>query len=220
MFRLILVDIFTQEKSCIFSGVSFVQWVESSDVAVAQAATNLAVWYNIDLLDHPTIIPIKGDVIDVIRNNGKTEAICLDGQNTITVELDEGLVEFGTAINDNDYGRAVLFLENIGNSRESEAMWYNLSSIAIRDHNLVLAERCSAALGNVATTYFLGKTLEIGRKYAEEHEGDANCPDVWINLSIMNGDLNTAENIYLEKGDIEGALHMYKKLHKWDEALR
>lgn len=38
---------------------------------------------------------VKGDVVDVIRTNGKTEAICVDGNNTFNLELDEGLVEFG-----------------------------------------------------------------------------------------------------------------------------
>lgn len=214
------MDISTQEKSCIFSGVSFVQWVEGSDVAVAQAGACLAVWYNIELPEHPTIIPIKGDVIDVVRNNGKTETICIDGQNTLKFELDEGLVEFGTAVNDNDYGRAVLFLETINDTKESEAMWFHLSNIAVREQNLILAERCSAALGNIATTHFLNKTIEMGIKYAEENDGDNNCPDVWIWLAILNSDLHTAENVYLEKGDMEGALNMHKKLHKWDEALR
>lgn len=214
------MDIFSQQKQCIFSGVSFVQWVECSDVAVAQAGTNLVVWYNIDLPEHPTLIPVRGDVTDIVRNGGKTEAICMDGQSTISVELDEGLVEFGTAINDNDYGRAVLFLENIENTRESEAMWHNLWNIAIKDQNLVLAQRCAAALGNIATAHFLNETMSIRADYAKENNGDTNCPDVWIRLSILSCDLSTAENIYLEKGDFEGALDMYKKLHKWDEGIR
>lgn len=218
--KLMLADVFSQEKQCIFSGVSFVQWVECSDVAVAQAGGNLVVWYNIDLPDHPTLIPVRGDVVDIVRNGGKTEAICIDGQNTFTIELDEGLVEFGTAINDNDYGRAVLFLETIENPRESEPMWHNLWNIALRDQNLFLAQRCAAALGNVAGAYFLKETIAIAEKYAEEHDGDMNCPDVWIRWSILNCDLNTAENIYLEKGDFEGALDMYKRLHKWEEAIR
>lgn len=218
--RLMLVDIFLQEKQCIFSGVNFVQWVECSDVAVAQAGGNLVIWYNIELPEHPTLIPVKGDVVGVARGNGKTEAVCVDGQNTFTVELDEGLVEFGTALNDSDYGRAVLFLENIENTRESDAMWHNLSNIALREQNLVLGQRCAAAMGNIAQAYYLNETIAIGERYAEQNGGDANCPEVWIRLSILNGDLNTAENIYLEKGDFEGALMMYKNLHKWDEVLR
>lgn len=71
------------------------QWVEGSDVAVAQADNNLAIWYNIDMPENPTIVPVKGDVTDVVRSDGKTEAVCVDGNNTFSIELDEGLVEFG-----------------------------------------------------------------------------------------------------------------------------
>jgi intraflagellar transport protein 172 len=233
-FRLILVDVLTQNKQCIFTGVSFVQWVEGSDVAVAQAGTNLAIWYNIELPENPTIMTVKGDVTDIVRNNGKTEAVCVDGNNVVNLELDEGLVEFGkessstilnldyfdclgTAINDNDYSRAVLFLESMGKSSEAEAMWHNLSTIALKEHNLVLAERCNAALGNIATAHFLRETIKQMEKY---DDGTVDSPEVWARLSILNGDLNTAENIFLEQGDIESALDMYKKLHKWDEALR
>lgn len=100
-------------------------------------------------------------------------------------------------------------------------MWHNLALIALKDHNLALAERCASALGNVATAQYLNETLEISKNYKEKHNEDTTePPEVWARLSILAGDLNTAENIYLEQGDIERALDMYKKLHKWDEALR
>ncbi|KAK9871476.1 hypothetical protein WA026_012850 [Henosepilachna vigintioctopunctata] len=219
--RLILIDLLTHGKQTIFTGVSFVQWIEGSDVAVAQAGNNLAIWYNIDMPESPTIIPVKGDITDVVRSNGKTEAVCIDGNSTITIELDEGLVEFGTALNDSDYGRAVLFLETMGSSPEAQAMWHNLSFIALKQQNLYLAERCQAALGNIACAHYLHETALIGEKYAEHfNDYSENSPDVLARLSIMEGDLSTAENIYLEQGDIEGALEMYKKLFKWDEAIR
>lgn len=131
------------------------------------------------------------------------------------------LILSGTAINDNDYSRAVLFLESIGNSPEAQAMWRNLSLIALQQHDLTLAERCNAALGNVSTSHFLHETSLIGQKYADKYnDSSTNCPEVWAKLSILSGDLSTAENIYLEQGDIDNALDMYKKLHKWDDALR
>ncbi|KRT79958.1 Anaphase-promoting complex subunit 3 protein, partial [Oryctes borbonicus] len=46
------------------------------------------------------------------------------------------------------------------------------------------------------------------------------CPEVWARLAILNGDLDTAESIYLEQVDIESALNMYKRLHKWDAAIK
>ncbi|XP_044747182.1 intraflagellar transport protein 172 homolog [Coccinella septempunctata] len=219
--RLILVDVMTNVKQTIFTGVSFVQWVEGSDVAVAQADHNLAIWYNIDMPENPTMVQVKGDVTDVVRSDGKTEAVCVDGNNTFSIELDEGLVEFGTALNDNDYGRAVLFLESMGSSPESKAMWQNLSQIALKQQNLTLAERCQAALGNIAAAHFLHETSKIGQEYAERfNDYSANSPEVHARLSIIEGDLNTAENIFLEQGDMEGVLQMYKDLYKWDQALR
>ncbi|KAJ8965104.1 hypothetical protein NQ317_005365, partial [Molorchus minor] len=219
--RLVLADTATHAKETIFTGVSFVQWVESSDVAVAQAGNHLAIWYNIDLPENPTIMMIKGDVIDVVRNNGKTEAVCVEGNNTFNLELDEGLVEFGTAINDKDYARAILFLETMDGSPEADAMWHTLYLIAMNQQNLPLAQRCSAALGDVATSQFLQDTSEEATKFEEKYnENPSNSPEVWARLSILYGELSTAENIYLEQGDIEGALNMYKKLHKWDDVLR
>ncbi|KAF7269422.1 hypothetical protein GWI33_017527 [Rhynchophorus ferrugineus] len=218
--RLLLVDIASQLKQTIYTDVTFVQWVESSDVAVAQSGNNLAIWYNIELPENPTIMAVRGEVTDVIRNNGKTEAICVEGNHTFNVELDEGLVEFGTAINDNDYSRAILFLESMGRSSEAEAMWHTLLVIAMKQHNLLLAERCFSALGDISSAYFLQETTRIGQELAKQNDNSSNSPQIWARLSILYGDLNTAENIYLEQGNLENALDMYKKLHKWDDALR
>ena len=39
------------------------------------------------------------------RANGKTEVLVDEGVTTVSYTLDEGLIEFGTAIDDGDYGR-------------------------------------------------------------------------------------------------------------------
>lgn len=39
------------------------------------------------------------------RNDGKTEVIVNEGVSTVSYTLDEGLIEFGTAIDDGDFGR-------------------------------------------------------------------------------------------------------------------
>nr|XP_023018691.1 intraflagellar transport protein 172 homolog [Leptinotarsa decemlineata] len=115
-------------------------------------------------------------------------------------------------------GHKLLFRDK---KQRSEAMWHTLYVIAMKHHNLALAERCSSALGEVATAYFLHDTSMEAQKFVEKYnENPNNSPDVWARLSILYGDLSTAENIFLEQGNIEKALDMYKKLHKWDEALR
>lgn len=65
--RLILFDIATSKKQTLLGKVSFVQWVPSSDVTIAQSDANLAIWYNIDLPEHVTIVTVRGEIYDVIR---------------------------------------------------------------------------------------------------------------------------------------------------------
>lgn len=44
-----------------------------------------------------------------------------------------------------------------------------------------------------------------------------DCPEVWARMAILNKQLKTAEAIYLEQNQIDKAINMYQKLHKWDE---
>ena len=47
----------------------------------------------------------QGDIVDLERADGRTDVIVTEGVNTVTYTLDEGLIEFGTAIDDGDYDR-------------------------------------------------------------------------------------------------------------------
>nr|CAD7394030.1 unnamed protein product [Timema cristinae] len=218
--RLTLYDIKTDQKLPILSFCTFVQWVPGSDVVVAQSRNNLCVWYNIDSPDQVTLFPIKGDAVDVVRADGKTEVVVEEGQHQLGYELDEGLLEFGTAIHDNDLGQAILFLEKLGDKPEAEGMWSILANIAIATNKLRVAERCYAALGDVARTNFLRETISIKDQYAKDNGTDGNdCPEVWAQMALLNKQFKEAESIYLEQNQLERALDMYRRLHKWDEAL-
>lgn len=196
------------------------QWIPGSDVVVAQSLNNLCVWYNIDTPERVILLPIKGEVIDVVRGDGKTEVIVQDGIHQLGYELDEGLVEFGTAIHDKDFGRAIFFLENMGDRPEAEGMWQNLAGISLTLHNLKVAERCFAALGDISKTYFLKETLRIGEKFSvENNTTPLSCPEVWVRLAVLNKQLKTAEQIYMEQNELDKAIEMYQKLYKWEDAL-
>ena len=47
----------------------------------------------------------QGDIVDLERNEGKTEVMVNEGVTTVSYTLDEGLIEFGTAIDDGDFPR-------------------------------------------------------------------------------------------------------------------
>lgn len=115
----------------LLTGVTYVNWIVGSDVVVAQSSMNLVVWYNVDAPDAATFIPIKGDVMDIIREGGKTSVIVEENGTEVLYLLDEGLIEFGTALHDNDFGRVVLFLEELGDKPHTEAMWENVANNAM-----------------------------------------------------------------------------------------
>ncbi|XP_055910125.1 intraflagellar transport protein 172 homolog [Eupeodes corollae] len=217
--RLMLADIYAGKKQTLLGNISFVQWVPQSDVVIAQSNNNLAIWYNIDLPEHVTMMPIRGDVLEVIRESGRTIVRTQEGPTEHTYLLDEGLVEFGTAVNDSDFGRAVQFLETLGDKPAAKAMWHNLAIISLEDGNLRVAQRCYAALGNVSKAFYLQEMIAAADKYEETMGPGIMCPEVRAKLALLNSDLRTAERIYLEQGEIESALQMYKMLRMWDEAI-
>ncbi|XP_054716571.1 intraflagellar transport protein 172 homolog [Uloborus diversus] len=218
--RLHLVDIETDEKKTMLNYCSFVQWVPGSDVVVAQNRGSLCVWYNIESPDKITIMPIKGDVIEIQRSDDKTDVIVSDGSSTTTYALDEGLIEFGSAIDSHDFKRAVLYLEKLGFAEETEDMWANLGKLALESGILTIAERCFAAVGDVSKARFLRETVSIANEASASPNGEGNdFYQVRARLAVLMKDYKTAENIYLEQNKIEEAIQMYLDLHRWDDAI-
>ena len=218
--RLNLMDIESMQKTSVLNYCTFVQWVPGSDVVVAQSRDNMCVWYNIEAPERVTMLPIKGDIVDVVREEGKTEVVVQEGQHQFSYELDEGLIEFGTAIDDGDFNRAITFLESLEMSAETEAMWRTLAKLSLEGKQLQIAERCYAALGDVSKAKFLRETLMIGEAASATYGGDGlDTPDVWARLFILDKQFKAAEGIYLEQNQIDAAIEMYQRLHMWDEAL-
>lgn len=86
---------------------TYVQWVPGSDVVVAQHRDNLCVWYSIDNADQVVTIPINGDVVEIVRRPGSTEVSIDEGSVLGSVSLNEGLIAFGTAMDQKKYHRCL-----------------------------------------------------------------------------------------------------------------
>ncbi|CAH1772611.1 unnamed protein product [Owenia fusiformis] len=218
--KLHLYDIESQHRTTILNYCSYVQWVPGSDVVVAQNRGNLCIWYNIDAPERVTMFPIKGDIVDLERTDNKTEVLVKEGVTTISYTLDEGLIEFGTAIDDGDFGRAVTFLETLEMSSETEAMWKTLSKLSLEAKQIHIAERCYAALGDVSKARYLRETNKIAADAAKNIGGDGmNHYKVRARMAIIEKQYKEAESVYLEQNNIDEAMEMYQELHKWDEAI-
>ncbi|CAG5928433.1 unnamed protein product [Menidia menidia] len=218
--RLHLYDVESGMKTTLLSFCSYVQWVPGSDVVVAQNRGNLCIWYTIDSPESITMFPIKGDIVDVERAEGKTDVVVTEGVNTVTYTLDEGLIEFGTAIDDGDYDRATAFLETLEMSAETEAMWKTLSKLALEARQLHIAERCSAALGDVSTVRFLHQTNQIADKVSQEMGEDGTTfYQVQARVAMLDKNFKLAEMLYMEQNAVDEAIEMYQELHMWDEGI-
>lgn len=219
--KLNLFNIEEQQRVAILNYCSYVQWVPGSDIVVAQNRGNLCVWYNIEAPQKVTMFSIKGDIVDLVRKDGKTEVVVNESVSTVTYCLDEGLIEFGTAIDDGDYVRAVTFLETLDMTSETEVMWKTLSKLALDARQLHIAQRCYAAIGDVSKAQFLHDTIEIAEK-SEETMGRNGLDHyrVRARLAIMDKRLKEAESIFLEQNQVDEAIEMYQEMYMWDEAIQ
>ncbi|KAG8430927.1 hypothetical protein GDO86_019734 [Hymenochirus boettgeri] len=220
-YNLHLYDIASSQKTAILNYCSYVQWVPGSDVVVAQNRSNLCVWYNIDSPERVTMFPIKGDIVDLERNEGKTDVIVTEGVNTISYTLDEGLIEFGTAIDDGDHYRAAAFLETLEMSSETEAMWKSLSKLSLEAKQLHIADRCFSALGDIARARFLRDTCDLADQAAKEFVRRRwdQLLQFRARLAMLEKNYKLAEMIYLEQNDVNEAMEMYQALHMWDDCI-
>nr|XP_039330556.1 intraflagellar transport protein 172 homolog isoform X2 [Saimiri boliviensis boliviensis] len=218
--RLHLYDIESCSKTMILNFCSYVQWVPGSDVLVAQNRNSLCVWYNIEAPERVTMFTIRGDVIGLERGGGKTEVMVMEGVTAVAYALDEGLIEFGTAIDDGNYTRATAFLETLEMTPETEAMWKTLSKLALEARQLHIAERCFSALGQVAKARFLHETNEIADQVSQEYGGEGtDFYQVRARLAMLEKNYKLAEMIFLEQNAVEEAMGMYQELHRWDECI-
>ena len=221
--QLFLYDIVTQAKVTLLNFCTYVAWVPDSDVVVAQNRGDLCVWYSIETPDRVAIVPIKGDVEDIERTDGKTEVIVDEGINTVAYGLDESLIEFGSAMEDRDYERACDLLEQITITPETEAMWENLSQLALQDKKLLIAERCFAALGDVSKARALNKIGEIAQQAMGEDKVIAQQGydhyTVRASLEVLNKNFKAAENIFLERNKVNEAVAMWEELFRFDESI-
>ncbi|TKR80418.1 hypothetical protein L596_014494 [Steinernema carpocapsae] len=214
--RLTLFDLRDEKRSIMLNFCTYVQWVPNSDVVVAQSEQNLCVWYNTDDPEQVTSVPIAGDIEMVLRDSQITEVIVTEGNAKNAYQLDAKLIEFGTAIEDLDFPRAISFLDHPDRTEDADSMWKHLAQVAIEHSNLLVAQRCYAALNDIARVVFLQKTQEIADEAGEE--GVQNYR-VRARLEIMKKNFKEAERIYLEQNGLDEAIEMYQSLHQWEEAL-
>ncbi|CAF1635554.1 unnamed protein product [Rotaria magnacalcarata] len=216
--KLYLYNLLTRAKTCILSFCIYAQWIPDSDVVVGQSQDNLSVWYNIEHPESCDTKPIKGDVIEISKDPSKNRTFVKLNDNGVqsSLELDSNKIEFNTAINDEDFRRAVAYLDACGSSDDtSNALWETLARLAYEKQEYVVAEQAYTATRQMAKARFLHSINQLAR----EKKGSYEHYEVRAKLAIFERQLKVAESIYLENGDVDKAIDMYRTMHHWDEAI-
>jgi intraflagellar transport protein 172 len=227
--QLHLFDIATETRTTMLHFCNYVQWVPFSDVVVAQSRTNLNIWYNVHAPDKVTVVEISGEVEEILREEaeGKTEVVIDEGGGKTLYLLDEGLIGFSAAIDDRNFGKAMGILELLdakdkdsSKSVESEAMWTSLAKAALAHNELLIAERCYAALGDVAKARYLHKVNKLAD--ANSNRGRVDGREHWsvrAKLHQLRKDFTAAEDILVGQGQTDEAIEMYQTMRRYDEAI-
>lgn len=152
------------------------------------------------------MMPIKGEVESVLRDETHTEVVVVEGTMQVAYELDQTQIEFGTAIDDRDFGRAIDYLLQQGDSRSSstvndvDTMWRQLASVGVEQNNLPVMQRAYAAVGDVARLDYIADTMQLARVAARQIGGDGmQYYRVRARMAIMRKEFRDAERIYLEQ---------------------
>ena len=137
-----------------------------------------------------------------------------DGANTISYNLDEALINFGAALEYQGLESAVDILEPLTLTPETEANWKTLAKLALEQQNLYVAERCYAALGNMARADYLRK---LNKLIATEGKDSFR---VQAKLMMLEKQFAQAEAVLIQHDEIEEAMAMYQEIHRWDESIK
>ena len=144
-----------------------------------------------------------------------TQVIVDEDNEQVGYELDEALIGFGAAVDESDLLEAMRILESqASGTPEILGMWRQLSDLALMEGNLLIAERCASALGNVARSRFLRKINKLISSF-----GSSNHWLVKARLAMLRKDFDIAAHIFVDQGKIDKAIEMYRDMNRWDKAI-
>jgi intraflagellar transport protein 172 len=212
---------------------SFVQWVPNTEILVAQSHQDLFIWYNLDNYQNPQVKPINGIIDSIAKNKGKIEIYINDdpnndentsvnGGNNYKIYLDENLVNLSIALDDKELTKALMILENLPKNNEYKYYWQILSEISLEEKNLMIAQRCFAALGNFSKMKYLKNLYKLKKQNTLGNNAGDNNNKIENNNGNDGNKQNENDNDNIEKRNnqiiVDAKLLLIKK--KFDEAKK
>lgn len=123
----------------------------SCDVVVVQTNGLLRVWYNLETPDITVDHEVSGHAVAVFKKSEREPTVVTfeDGSANYELQLDEGRIQFATALESGNLFQAVWHLEEYKMSPEVLAMWQRLARVALENYELRIAQKAYSVLGDV-----------------------------------------------------------------------
>eukprot|EP00879_Flechtneria_rotunda_P031401 GHRR01034304.1.p1 GENE.GHRR01034304.1~~GHRR01034304.1.p1 ORF type:complete len:132 (+),score=63.98 GHRR01034304.1:681-1076(+) len=112
-------------------------------------------------------------------------------------------------------------LEPLEVNAETAAQWSQLAAVALEQEALAVAERCYAALGDVAKARYLHKLVKAASKSgsADIAARPGQLPtSVCAKLALLSKQWPVAEALLLAQGQVDDAIGAYQQAHRYNTA--
>ena len=140
------------------------------------------IWYNLENYQNPQIKPINGNIDSITKNKGKIEININDNNNSnddggvnYKIYLDENLVNLSIALDDKELSKALMILENLPKNNENKYYWKILSEISLDEKNLIIAQRCFAALDDYSKLKYVKNLLKLEEQANQNNNNNNNA---------------------------------------------
>jgi intraflagellar transport protein 172 len=116
-------------------------------------------------------------------------------------------------------------LEPLELTPEAGAMWQQLSDVALQHGDVIIAERCATALGDVPRAAYLhaiNATVSAIDKENNSSDGSSRSKDHWsvrYKMCLLRKDMRGAEDVLMSQGKLQEAIDMYHKVCVYTAAV-
>lgn len=214
--------IFSLEENKItnlLSFCSYVQWIPNTEILVARDRNNLIVWYSVDALENFKTYSIKGEIDKItIKEDKRVEVLTEDEMGNIySLYLDFDLIQINMLIEENKLNKAVLILESMTSEQSKSdniVFWKSLAKKALTNRDILIAQRCFAALENYSKASYLKRICKDILKLGEDH------PLVTAKIFIFEKRFIDAETILIKNNLIKEAIQLFNEIKKQEISLK
>eukprot|EP00924_Labyrinthula_sp_SR-Ha-C_P016582 snap_masked-scaffold_6-processed-gene-8.30-mRNA-1 protein AED:0.46 eAED:0.46 QI:0/-1/0/1/-1/1/1/0/1777 len=222
-------NLVTGVKLQLLSSTAFTQWVQLSDVIVAEGGNRSYIWYSIDWENLSTTrseVPIKGKVLGIEEISGSSQIkIKEPNEKTSYYPLDDTLVSFKAFLDDGFVAKALLIVSeysaDAARADKSAEMWTALAKAALMQSEFGIVERSFAAIGNISAARIFRKINKVFLKLKMDL-GEVDAREHWLVQTMLlkyKCEFKLAEEIYLKNNQLREAILMYVTLEDWEKAV-